>query len=69
MLAAFGVRRVVQDKHTVNVVLWVAMAGASRPLLISLVQQLNKGNFSVDILALLSIVTSLILGPTRTPRQ
>jgi len=46
----------------VNVVLWVAIAGASMPLLISLVQQLSKGDFSVDILALLSIVTSLILG-------
>ena len=62
MLAALGVRLVVQDKHTVNVVLWVAIAGASMPLLISLVQQLSKVNFSVDILALLSIVTSLILG-------
>jgi heavy metal translocating P-type ATPase len=62
MLVALGVRLAVQDKHTVNVVLWVAIAGASMPLLISLVQELSKGNFSVDILALLSIVTSLILG-------
>jgi heavy metal translocating P-type ATPase len=62
MLAALGVRLVVQDKRAVNVVLWVAIAGASMPLLISLVHQLSKGNFSVDILALLSIVTSLILG-------
>jgi heavy metal translocating P-type ATPase len=62
MLAALGVTLVLQNKHTVNVVLWVAIAGASVPLLISLAQQLSKENFSVDILALLSIVTSLILG-------
>ena len=62
ILTALDLRVGGQDKHTVNVVLWVAIAGASMPLLISLVQQLSKGNFSVDILALLSIVTSLILG-------
>ena len=42
MLAALGVSLVMQDKHTVNVVLWVAIAGASMPLLISLAQQLSK---------------------------
>jgi hypothetical protein len=60
MLAASGVRLVVQDQHTVNIVLWMAIAAPSMPLLISLVQQLSKGNFSVDILALLSIVTSFL---------
>jgi heavy metal translocating P-type ATPase len=62
MLAAFGVKVLTHDQHVVNVVLWVAIAGASAPLTISLVGQLLKRNFSVDILALLSIVTSLILG-------
>ena len=42
--------------------LLVAIAGASMPLLISLVQQVLGGKFSVDLLAFLSIVTSLILG-------
>ena len=62
MLAALGARLLLHDQHIVNVLLCVAVAGASVPLLISLVQQVIKGNFSVDILALLSIVTSLILG-------
>ena len=48
-------------QHILNIVLLIAVAGASIPLLISLVQQVLKGNFSVDILALLSVVTSLIL--------
>lgn len=62
MLAALGVRLLLHDQHFVNLVLWVAVAGASVPLLISLVQQVLQKNFSVDILALLSIVTALILG-------
>ena len=52
----------VHNPHLVNIVLLVAISGASVPLLLSLVQQVFKGNFSVDILALLSIVTSLVLG-------
>jgi cation transport ATPase len=59
MLAA---RLLWHDPHVVNIVLWVAIAGASAPLLIALAQQLIKKNFSVDILALLSIVTALIVG-------
>ena len=62
MLAALGARLLLHDQHMVNVLLCVAIAGASVLLPISLVQQVIKGNFSVDILALLSIVTSLILG-------
>ena len=52
----------LHNTHLVNIVLLVAISGASVPLLLSLVQQVFKGNFSVDILALLSIVTSLVLG-------
>ena len=61
MLGAMGVKLLLRDQHMLNVVLLVAIAGASIPLVISLVQQVLKGNFSVDILALMSIVTSLIL--------
>jgi heavy metal translocating P-type ATPase len=60
MIAAMMVRLLLHNLH-INIVLLVGIAGASIPLLISLVQQVFKGNFSVDILALLSIVTSLIL--------
>jgi heavy metal translocating P-type ATPase len=62
MLGALGVKLLIHDQHILNIVLLVAIAGASIPLAISLVQQVLKGNFSVDILALLSIVTSLVLG-------
>ena len=62
MATALAVRLLLHSPHVVNIVLCVAIAGASVPLLISLVQQVIKKNFSVDILALLSIVTALILG-------
>ncbi len=62
MLAALGVKLLLHDQHALNVVLCVAIAGASIPLVISLVTKVIQGNFSVDLLALLSIVTSLILG-------
>lgn len=62
MLGAWGVNLFLHDQHILNVVLLVAIAGASIPLVISLFQQVIQGNFSVDILALMSIVTSLVLG-------
>lgn len=62
MIAAMSVKLLLHNLHILNIVLLVSIAGASIPLLISLVQQVFKGNFSVDILASLSIVTSLILG-------
>ncbi len=62
MLAALAARLLLHDQQIVNIVLLVAIAGASMPLLISLVQQVLGGKFSVDLLAFLSIVTSLILG-------
>lgn len=61
MLGALGVQLLLHDQHVLNAVLFVAISGASIPLVISLVQQVLKGNFGVDILAVLSIVTSLIL--------
>ena len=62
MIAAMMVKLLLHDPHVLNIVLLVAISGASVPLLLSLVQQVFRGNFSVDILALLSIVTSLVLG-------
>ncbi|HET9099720.1 MAG TPA: heavy metal translocating P-type ATPase [Acidobacteriaceae bacterium] len=62
MIAAMMLKLLLHDPHILNFVLLVAIAGASVPLLLSLVQQVFQGNFSVDILALLSIVTSLVLG-------
>ena len=62
MLAALTAKLLLHDPHVLNVILLISVAGASIPLLISLGEQIVRGNFSVDILALLSIVTSLILG-------
>jgi len=62
MLASLAIKLTLHNQHLLDIVLLIAIAGASTPLLISLAQQVFKGNFSVDILALLSIVTSLILG-------
>ncbi len=62
MLVALGIKLLLHNQQMVTIVLSAAIAGASIPLLISLIQQVLKGNFSVDILALLSIVTSIILG-------
>src|SRR5665213_3368017 len=62
MIVALMIKLLLHDPHILNIVLLIAIAGASVPLLLSLVQQVFKGNFSVDILALLSIVTSLVLG-------
>ncbi|MEG9432869.1 heavy metal translocating P-type ATPase [Terriglobus sp. ADX1] len=62
MIAALIAKLLLQNSQILNLVLLVAIAGAGIPLLISLVQQVFKGNFSVDLLALLSIVTSLVVG-------
>jgi hypothetical protein len=62
MIVALGIKLLLHNHQMVSIVLGVAIAGASIPLLISLTQQVLKGSFSVDILALLSIVTSIILG-------
>ena len=62
MLVALGAKLLLPNPQMVRAILGVAIAGASMPLLLSLFQHVLKGNFSVDILALLSIVTSIILG-------
>lgn len=61
ILAAGVVKLLLHDSHILNLVLLVVIAGASIPLLLSLARQISRGNFSVDLLALLSIVTSLFL--------
>ncbi len=61
MTASLVIKLALHNQHLLNIVLLIAITGASIPLVISLIQQVFKGNFSVDILALLSIVTSLIL--------
>ena len=62
MAAALTVKLLAHQQHTVDLILWSVIAGASIPLLISLLGQVLKRNFSVDILAFLSIATALILG-------
>ena len=62
MVVALAIKLFLHNQQIVSTILGVAIAGASIPLLISLTQQVLKANFSVDILALLSIVTSIILG-------
>lgn len=62
MLGAMTASLGMHNQPLANWVLWVAIAGSSVPLFIELFQQVLKANFSVDILALLSIVTSMILG-------
>lgn len=62
ILAALLVSVTLHDPTVVRWILWVAIGGASVPPLAALLLELIDGNFSVDILALLSIVTSVILG-------
>ena len=62
MLVALGIKLLLHNQQMVSICLGAAIVGASIPLLISLTQQVLNGNFSVDILALLSIVTSIVLG-------
>ncbi len=62
IIAALIAKLVLRDQHIQSLILLVAISGASIPLLISLARQVFKGNFGVDILALLSVATSLILG-------
>ncbi len=62
MVLALAAKLLLHDQHLLTLVLLTAIVVASVPLFLSLIQQLTKGNFSVDVLALLSIVTSLVLG-------
>lgn len=61
MLAAALSRWLLHSHPSPNLFLLVAIAIAAVPLFAELVQELLKGNFSVDLLALLSIGTALVL--------
>ncbi len=58
---ALGIKLFLHNQQGVSIILGVAIAGASIPLLISLARQVLRANFSVDILALLSILTAILL--------
>ncbi len=51
----------LRDAHLGQWILWTAVGLAAVPLLVGLAGQLAKGNFSVDLLALLSMGTALVL--------
>ncbi len=62
MVVALVAKLLLHQPRIESGALWVGIVGASLPLLISLGEQVMRGNFSVDLLALMSIVTSLVLG-------
>ncbi len=61
MLAAFLTGFISHQQRAADAVLLAVIVISSIPLMISLAREVLKGNFSVDILAVLSIVTALVL--------
>ena len=61
MLVGLSVQLLFQHKPTVTITLLVAIAISALPLLIGTTREVLKLNFSVDILAVLSIFTALML--------
>ncbi len=61
MLAAWTGPYVFRDPRSTQLLLLVAVLVAAMPLCVELGQQISKGNFSVDILAFLSIASALVL--------
>lgn len=61
MLAALTSLLVFHHKPTAEIMLLAAIAASALPLLIGTVREVLQLNFSVDILAVLSIVTALLL--------
>jgi heavy metal translocating P-type ATPase len=61
MLASLAALLVFHQKPTAEIMLLVAIATSALPLLIVTVREVMRLNFSVDILAVLSIVTALLL--------
>ena len=61
MLASLTAMLVFHQKPTADIMLLVAIATSALPLLIVTVREVMRLNFSVDILAVLSIVTALLL--------
>jgi heavy metal translocating P-type ATPase len=62
MLAAWSGPYVFREPQSTNVLLLISSLLASIPLCVELAQAVSKRNFSVDVLAFLSIASSLILG-------
>ncbi len=62
MLTAFGQYFIPGLQSVVHAVLWVSIVITCVPLTLSLAVQIFKGNFGVDLLAMMSIVTALIQG-------
>src|SRR5579859_5425372 len=61
MLATWAVQ-VLAGRHAAHAVLLSAILSASLPLAIELVRQLWKRNFSVDLLASLSVASAVAFG-------
>src|SRR5450631_685616 len=61
MLAALSALLIFHHRYAVSFILLVSIAISALPLLIESVREVLKLNFSVDILAVLSIVTALVL--------
>jgi heavy metal translocating P-type ATPase len=61
MLAAASIRFLLRGDPLADLILLCAVIAAALPLVLELSQQILKGNFSVDLLALLSIGTAIAL--------
>ena len=61
MLVAGGVHFALHRAQTVTLILLIAIAISSIPLCIELIREVLKRNFSVDALAVLSIITAVVL--------
>jgi heavy metal translocating P-type ATPase len=61
MLIALSVPLISHHQQTVSIILLTAIAVSAIPLSIETVREIVKMNFSVDILAVISIVTALVL--------
>jgi heavy metal translocating P-type ATPase len=61
MLAALVAKFMLHAPAAVDTLLLVGILGSSLPILFELIGEMARGNFSVDLLAAISIVTSLLL--------
>lgn len=61
MAAAWAAPHLIAAPHVRQAILLVAIVLTGIPLCIELLREIFKGNFSVDVLALLSIVSSMVL--------
>lgn len=61
LLAALGAQYIFNQQRACTLILLGAILVSSVPLCLGLVREMLKGNFSVDALAALSIITALVL--------